>query len=108
MELTSSSVTNSMSLICPTETQAKAQMTQLSPLTEVSGTISQNFAEFKCEKDRNALTCNLNKMMVIKVARLDKNLSIATTDQKYVILFCTKLQIGNDEIDVSYFNSDLN
>lgn len=76
-------------------------MTQLTPLTEVSGTISQNTAEFQCEKNRNALTCNLNKMMITKVTRCDKNLSIDTTDQKYVILFRTKLQIDNDQIDVS-------
>lgn len=76
-------------------------MTQLTPLTEVSGTISQNTAEFHCEKDRNALICNLNKMMITKVIRLDNNLTIDTTEQKYVILFRSKIQIDNDQIDVS-------
>lgn len=84
------------------------QVNQLVPLTQISGSISNNIAKLQFENDKRTLTSNLNKMMIKEVKRLDERESISITSQKYVLSFQSKLQMDDTAIDVSQLINDIN
>lgn len=86
-----------------TESQAQAQqVNHSSPLTDQSGEILNNTGNLELNQATRHLTCNLRNMQLKKIKRAEKKGTESVMDEKFALLFQSKFQTGDMQLNVSY------
>lgn len=92
-----------------TETQAQAQQQNHStPLTEASGEILNNTGNLELQQATRHLTCNLRNMQLKKIKRAEKKGTESVMDEKFALLFQSKFQTGDMQLNVCANSPSLN
>lgn len=87
-----------------TETQAQAQQqNHSSPLSESSGEILNNTGNLELQQATRHLTCNLRNMQLKKIKRAEKKGTESVMDEKFALLFQSKFQTGDMQLNVIIF-----
>lgn len=91
----------------PTEAQAQAQQqNHSSPLAEASGEILNNTGNLELQQATRHLTCNLRNMQLKKIKRAEKKGTESVMDEKFALLFQSKFQTGDMQLNVSEFSGN--
>lgn len=86
------------------EAQAQAQQQNHStPLAEASGEILNNTGNLELQQATKHLTCNLRNMQLKKIKRAEKKGTESVMDEKFALLFQSKFQTGDMQLNVNYF-----
>lgn len=91
-----------------TEVQAQAQQQNHStPLTEASGEILNNTGNLELQQATRHLTCNLRNMQLKKIKRAEKKGTESVMDEKFALLFQSKFQTGDMQLNVCCINKSV-